>query len=598
MAGILLLIDADETRRRVALSAGSRWLSPNPAALIQERGDGPLQLRWAAGDGEPFSHHVDSDGSSTLLWGDMLDADGPVHAGDLARRVQRQPELAALELMGGLHAWVRFRDPAEVVVGSDAFHSYPLFYFGVGGVFGLSTNPKALMSHPSLTRATDPIGVARHLIGNGSAGERTLLRDLRRLAPRTVLRVDADGRVSLHLQRAFRRVVPPTARSLGDAVATAEELLETAVRRHATGPCQADALLLSGGLDSRLLAYCMSRLGERPTCLIFGERGDFETTFGEQSARTLGLPYEPTPDAHGALLESARTELDFVGPHSGFSAITSWQIPPVLGRHGTRHSSGLYLGTTLCPLLPNKPSDRRPGTFEHDYDVWANSLGMEAESLRRIARPGDLRDAVDAAIDEIRAEWTSFGADPVLRRVLSMLHHRCYHLLGGIIWKNSFYSWPSTPALDLPLFEGLLGFDPAHYESRRLERSMLAAASPRLARIPLADGSNDPRPIVSSPRDSVSRSARRLMGRLGMAPGRRRYARLLDLNHLDWRPVREEAARGLEAVHDWFDPEALRRYLPSPDEPIPMKRADPVLEHGGRRALIGLILWRYWNLEG
>ena len=592
MAGFLLVVDPDRSRRIAAADDGARWLSPNPDAALHRATGDTFALRWAAPEGEPLSVHERADGARTWLWGDALDATGSrLSAEALGRRLEAAPGLGALPLLDGLHAWLHQTAEGTLLAGSDPFHIWPVYHARRGDVFLLATSPRAMRAHPALSAlTTDPVGVARHLIGNGSSGRRTLWRDVGRQPARTVLVRPPAGDVRLTPQRPLRPH-PESERSFEATVARCTDLFLDAVRRHATPPRAPDVLLLSGGLDSRMIAWAMVELGSPAPTLSFGEETDFECRYARRVASRLRLPFERVPDQHGRLLEYARREVDFLGPGSGFSSITSWQLGEALVRAGGRHVSGVYLASTLCPSLPS-PSRFPAGTFEHVFDGWANGFGVAPEELRGLLRPGALRAGVDEAIEEMRDQYTGFGDDPATAMSLGALHFRVNHHVGGVTWKNSFYSWPSSPGVDVTLFEAVLGVDPAYYPDRRLQEAMLARCAPALARIPLAAGTLTPEPIIPSWRHRIEARLRR-----GAGPGwgGRRYARLLDTSQPDWQPVREEADRALGALGDVFDVESVRRYLGPPDAGRDDVAVDPSIGQGGRRALLGLILHWHWS---
>lgn len=142
--------------------------------------------------------------------------------------------------------------------------------------------------------------------GNGhvreSRGDRTMLTRVRQIEPGTSVVIDADGRVT----STFAAVLAPQPRWKGtfaDALAESESLLRQIMHERMAGTSR-PAVLLSGGLDSSLLAWLAAEEhGDNQAIFSLtsvspaGSGLDDETGFATQVADHLGIRCAPvTPE--------------------------------------------------------------------------------------------------------------------------------------------------------------------------------------------------------------------------------------------------------------------------------------------------------------
>jgi len=123
----------------------------------------------------------------------------------------------------------------------------PLHYAEVGGGLAFGSELKALLAIPSLSREIDPIAVHFSLNLRYIPGERTILRDVRRVPAGCALRRDSRG---IEIRRYAESAWSPDPRPTEDE--WAEEIRETlrrAVKRQLMGDVEI-GITLSGGIDS------------------------------------------------------------------------------------------------------------------------------------------------------------------------------------------------------------------------------------------------------------------------------------------------------------------------------------------------------------
>jgi len=139
------------------------------------------------------------------------------------------------------------------------YHHHPGAADG-GVVFG--SEVKAVLEHPGVPRRIDPEGVDLFLTLEFTPAPRTLLRDVRKLEPGTLLTAGERG---VETRRYWR--IPPPAEgpppSAAEAAARVGELLTGSVKDRLMADVPLGALL-SGGIDSASVVSRMAALGVDP----------------------------------------------------------------------------------------------------------------------------------------------------------------------------------------------------------------------------------------------------------------------------------------------------------------------------------------------
>ncbi len=181
----------------------------------------------------------------------------------------------------------------------------PLYYAEVDGGLLFGSEIKALLQHPGLLRAIDPIALHQMLAYLWTPAPRTLLEGVRKLEPGAALLV-SRGRVCRHWSYysiPYEGVVDP--RPFGALAQDLADHVAQAVRRQLVADVPVGAFL-SGGLDSSAVVAMMRRAQpEAPiTCFSIGfadgvdvEGNPQDLPYARKVARHLGV------DLHEIIIE-------------------------------------------------------------------------------------------------------------------------------------------------------------------------------------------------------------------------------------------------------------------------------------------------------
>ncbi len=172
------------------------------------------------------------------------------------------------ELLPRLHGMFAFaivdRDTQEVVLARDRLGIKPLYLHESGGRLRFASTLPALLAGGGVSAEIDPIALHHYLTFHSVVpAPRTILAEVRRVPPATLVRVRADGRrrERRYWDLDFDRE-PPEPMAPEDWNDAVLESLRTAVRRRQVADVPV-GVLLSGGLDSSLITALLAEGGQR-----------------------------------------------------------------------------------------------------------------------------------------------------------------------------------------------------------------------------------------------------------------------------------------------------------------------------------------------
>jgi asparagine synthetase B (glutamine-hydrolysing) len=223
---------ASEMGNRLTVPAGQRILRRTHGSSVLGRYGADFH------HGTPWSEDV---GTAVVAgFPDCQPAGRPLRAAELEVDTLRNRFALALEREG------------EWILAVDRYASTPIYYAEVDGLLLFASEVKALLAHPDLSREPDEEALATFLSCGHLISDQTLFRAVRRLRGGHMLRLGAEGTISIQRYWRFR----PGARA-GEVSATAlqrdigDKLLEATGR--AMRNTERSVILLSGGMDSRSL---------------------------------------------------------------------------------------------------------------------------------------------------------------------------------------------------------------------------------------------------------------------------------------------------------------------------------------------------------
>lgn len=564
MADVLVVRDPDpDRRRRTADRAVARLVDQGLGATGSfERGD--VLVVWGSAGGAPVSTSH-GDGHDALLIGDRFSA-GFDRAEDAEALAGRCVAGAVPPAADGFHLGVVVDDDGITAV-VDTLGTMPLHHHHVGDCTFLVTAPGLLRSHERVDLRLGAVGLTSILLSGTPIGGLTCFHDVHRVRPRHAVRVPVGtGPVEVE-QFAFDFVSEPLGVPFDELALEFDDRMRTAIARHLR-PDQRVALLLSGGLDSRLMAGAARAAGRGFDAVTLGETTDLEHRFATRVASTLGVEHRTLPDPTDP--EGFEADIRW----GGLSAAPVLE-KPALDSSYDRWFSGHGVDNTLGSAGTNRCY--APQTRSHGFDVvlaaW-NTRGVEQGQLQRLLEGGAFGvEALTEARDAMRETFMAGGIDLLSRGWAFAQDHNDRHWVGKTFLHEMRRAWPTIPQYDLELLAVTRRVPIVALDGRRIQKTMLRLRYPELATVPL-DRTNfdvdalDPQ-IVDQLRAVVLRRSIVLRQRLGL-PVRevRRQTRVLDFDNEAWRQVRRRVEPARAHLHELFSAEVVDEILPRPDTPI------------------------------
>jgi asparagine synthase (glutamine-hydrolysing) len=598
LAQFCLIIDPDVARRSQFLNAVTPLLNVFPGLLHGGLDDAVFSLRWAVSSRAPLSEFSGPEGTA-VLFGEAIPGPGSERAD--AAEVLRTWNGANehLPVFDGFHATVIKDRRDAVIVSADILGMFPIYYWTHGEIVLIATSPRVFRGHLDFRAGLDPAGLVGHLLLMHSLGGRTLYEGVRRLSAGHVL---FKPQQSHAVEKVAYRI--PESDAYFDfaypaQVEVAKDALRGAIARHA-GLHKRPAILLSGGLDSRLVAAHVKKLGHEAVTFTQGRSADLELQCAQSVAARLGYKHLSADVPAHEFVEHAERTIRSECLANGFSGVHNWGIVPRLAALPAPLVSGYIMDPLYSPADPIWGSSNAGGliTFE---DVFRTriSWGRNPHELNKLLRPDRFEGLAEDVIADLRRAYELLGTRASFRAWVFLYRNKARFHAGGHLWPHTFSGWPIIPAVDRTLLATMSGFPQAVLHDRSLEIDMLLQEFPELADLPVDRNSLHPLPLrprlawklryrVMRVRDALRR---RVLKR--PTPDRRYYGRVYDFNGPEWRGIRNAAEPYRNRAYEFFDRAEFDALLPPPDVRIPFR--DVISESSIRKNLVGFLLWLHDN---
>ncbi|MGJ8654186.1 MAG: asparagine synthase-related protein [Opitutaceae bacterium] len=551
------------------------------------------KLMWHCATHAPVEEYQSSQNGFALLIGEAIadDMDDYLSAERLYNMLTQDVEATAAKLSrySGFFAWIVVLDDESVHIGSDPFGLFPIYYFHGKSSLSVATSLKALHAHPEYDQSIDPVGFCRHILENGCASHRTVeITGSRLNIAESICYEPKSNR--LHVEQHFfpGQNAVKSIHSFDDAIQLSIEATNKAVKRHTRRAV--DTCLLSGGLDSRQTLSIAQQLKQRPKCVTLGNRESYESIHARKVARKLNLTWECSGNFSESPQQLLDDELDLFSLGGGFNGLShSWNHVSAL--RGTRCLTGLYLDVTYAPFRAAK-KEASIGTYEDSKDRCIHHYGINPDELPALLNEKAYSEALDTALNEVRSEWNTFPQDPNERHWHTIARYRARAHHGRLMWKNAFYFWPVSPALDVPLTETIRSINGEFMRLRRLQNETFMAMCPELAAIPFASVNSRPRPLIHTNRNRYYKKLQKLE-RSGLRIRKKfssQKSASKDTSDACWKEAKHRALSQLETATDVFNKAKVKKHIDS------FYKDDETTQSVDRsvysqRLLIGSICW-------
>lgn len=513
LAGI---VDADPERRERFIKRAGAHMDAYRGMSRRRWDQGELTLLAASAESTPI-HQASCPNQWLWVMGDVY-ADKDMNPADLLQSCVEKSGPLEVQGQSGFYLACVVEASGRITLGTDALGVFPLYYWSSGEALVFSTLPALIQLHPAYSKRVSAEGLAGILLQSFMANGQTLWEGIRRPGSGQALQWQAGTPASTPTANPLL----PSEAYFGLGAEAAGELfdatLHTAVIR--TTRRSAQGLMLSGGIDSRLVAGHLHRLNPGATrAFIFSADQGNEARCAEGVAQTLGMPstrlpvrYELFPEL---ALEAAREE------HLANTLHDFAWLSGVDGLEG--QARGLitgFLGDVVMggSQLSNAYNPRRG---IHDFEAMLANARLWGYSPREIAslvRALPMAGAAEACIETLRAGYEGLPGLPFQKANLWSMQHRARHHPGAYPWRLAKSAWPVMPYMDRPMLEACLGMPLDYLSGRRMQTDILKRDYRHLAMLPRDRNAHDTRPLVESGPQRAGRYLLRWFARLARNP--------------------------------------------------------------------------------
>jgi asparagine synthase (glutamine-hydrolysing) len=602
VANFVVTLDPDPARRLQFVDTITPRLSLVEGLLQSSCATGDFCAAWAIEPRAPVSCRSDRSGAA-VLWGEAIaQPRGERISAEQLRGVWDPARVGAPAVFDGFHAAIVYESRSGFVLGTDPLGLFPVYYWSDGEVTLAGSSPELFRYHPRFQARFDPAGLVGILLTNSLVDGRTLWQDVHRLGA---------GHVLLWRPGNRPREVPGYAIPVscgdfdlplsGHARLLANALDESLAQHVPQG--SRIGLLLSGGLDSRVLAGLLHRRGVSPVALTFGRRGDLEMDCAAGVARALGFEHSAFSDQDHELLDGANlladgAERKATWEHlaNGFGTCSSYssRIRELRRRLPSPVLSGYVMDAAVGGSHIAWGYSERDGAMSFaTLFSRVNALGLAPSVLVRLLRQDVFGSLVTDTIRRLQELYAGY-ADLDSRRAWCFdLRHRQRFFIGGTAWQLSFTAWPVLPATNRRVLETAARIPAGALAERAAEIQLLRQEFPNLAALPLDRNSYDTTPLIPRPRALIVQALRRRLSPSRFIAGpkreRRYYYRLFDINGPGWIAVRERADGYRSRVADLLHLDVLDEVLPGPGARPAFE--DPIIQSSGLKLLLAFLIW-------
>lgn len=593
MANFVIIIDPNPDRRTTFIKTITPLLPPLKNLIIESREIGDFQAIWAGNLHAPIHDHIDENRVS-IIWGDPIHSDTSEKITPISlKHFWRNPQPFTPTFDGFYAAVVYDHLSKQITVGADLLGLFPVYYYIHEEVALIASSPELLRYHPLVKTVFNPYGLVGILLTNGLINGQTLWQNIKRLDPGKLLLWN-PGNVPQEIHQYQlpdqSESLPFQTLSLNEHLDILENLIENALIEQIPSHCEY-SMLLSGGLDSRLLGGFLRRRKIDFVGITLGDSQDIEMQCAKKVSRTLGIKNHAAPIDYTLYPEDGEKIVKWEHLSNGFSGIINWQLATNLKNFPekviTGHGSDLILGLDSPYYLPLDNT-----SFDRFFIEGVNRWGNPPERLEKLLNPSLFAEIIPQVIADIRHIYENYSPNSFQRAWWFNIYHRQRFHVCSALWHISFFAWPIVPILSWKLIKNISLLPPSSVGNRQGQRELLCRRFLELAEIPLDRNTYYMAPLKKSqwsePYYLIKQKL--LSWQTKMGHERRYYFRTYDINNEGWQKIRKDAELYRDNLEGIIDLTRLNEWLPTPNQRIKFQY-DSIKESAGIKNLIGLMLW-------
>ncbi len=234
----------------------------------------------------------------------------------------------------------------EARLHNDSFGLRACFFAQDDGILRVSNSLRLLRAAAGL--AWDELGIAQmYLFAGYAATDRTILRGAQRVAAGMEYRFrvgQAGPPAAVRLSRTWTTVIDDRRDHIIDTIC---DLWTAAAARHIDPIDTPIGIMLSGGLDSRMVAGTVASRGKRIISLTFGDVHSDEVRIAGEVAAVVGAQWLPRPMDESFAFERLAFDRVNASNETMYNLMWDANLPEMVAAGVTHFSSGATFETTF-----------------------------------------------------------------------------------------------------------------------------------------------------------------------------------------------------------------------------------------------------------
>jgi len=601
MVNFIIVVDPDKSQRTSFIGRVKKLLPPVDGLTTHSFSDENFSAAWASGAWTPVSHTANGEGTA-IIWGDAIAGSGHerLSADQLLTLWKGLPNKLP-NALDGVHVAVVYRPKGSLFVGADLLGIFPLYYYINEDVALIGSSPELFRYYPCFEMRLDPEGLVGILLIKGIFGGKTLIHGVRRLNPGRIL-TWRSGELAKEI---VQYKIPVSKKyfdtSLSEQLNVLDQKLDQAVARHVPRGSRY-CLLLSGGIDSRLMGGYLKERGVDVVALSEGIRTDNDVKMAIPVAKALDFEHRLMTMDSGDYLRFASLSARWQHLASGFDGVHLWGFWQHLRKIARRVVSGFVFDGVMGAGVDIAYSrDTHSVSFERLF-CGLNSWAFRPDVLEKMFKRKSFVNLVSETVHAIRKEYESYSDIEFQRAYCFGMQHRMRFHVGGAVWLLSLGAWPVLPTVDSKVLEVTASMPFSSLLNRHAEKELLRNKFPELAKLAIAGVTYDSTPLIATTPQKLKQYfygdnwiwRLRAVGPLrnillGLAKERRYWWRVFDFNSEGWRLFRHFAQPYVKETYDLFNKDVIEKLLPDPNAHISSGRR--INEIASLKSLLGFSLW-------
>lgn len=365
---------------------------------------------------------------------------------------------------------------------NDHLGMYPVYYTVHNGIFRFASEVKALLTDTTMPHHLDLTAVAEFFYLGEVMGNHTFFEDIQLLPPASVLKLENQKwTITKYWDIVYPSPYPD--RSTDDYSEQIYEAIQGAVGRMVR-PNLRYGVSLSGGLDSRWIAACLTKI--RPDSLMFtiGDAESDDVLIAQQVANQLGATHHRWDMPYTYISDHAETFMYIVDGMYNLFNTEEFPLTLRIGDYVDVSVGGLLGGTLFGHEINPVSASLRKGDVIK-YLLWRKKKEHPPASLMaRIFGEKTQRELEDRAMSSLYNAVTSAPVErgfQVLQYV--KLRHRQRRVTGFAQLSKLPYVDMYHPLLDKQVLQAGLALPVSQLLVKRAYRRALAKYFPDMAGI-------------------------------------------------------------------------------------------------------------------